>query len=85
MWKVVFTGTTGERAALSPILHPRDLGVGTPQPPALSGRCLSAEWADVGYNYHENGDFVFHVVTCALAAGWRLPTPPPSQEAVGSR
>jgi len=30
MCKVVFTGTTGQRAALSPILRPRDLGVGTP-------------------------------------------------------
>lgn len=65
----MFTGTMGQRAALSPVLHPTHLGVGIPQPPAVRGRCLSTEWAGVGYNYHEDRGFVFHVVTCVLAAG----------------
>lgn len=76
------TGTMGQRTVLSPT---QGVGVRTPHPPAVPGRCVPAAWAAVSYNYHEDGDFVLHVVTCALAAGQRLPAPPPGQEAVGSR
>ena len=53
-----------------PVPHPAPKGprCRDPQPPAMHGRSLSAEWAGVGYACCEDGDFVFHVVTCVLAA-----------------